>query len=89
MSNATHNYPVPPGPFHSFIALPYPLPPGDQARLQTLSAAVTAATANNKTEGQDVARARRLLADYIGRLREKTIGEELIRREFLPGPQSQ
>lgn len=88
MSNATHNYPVPTGPFHSFIALPYPLPPGAQARLQTLSAAVTEATANNKTDGPDAASARRLLDDYIGRLRE-TIGEELIRREFLPGQPSQ
>lgn len=73
---------VPTGPFHSFQALSYPLPAGAQERLKTLSAAVTAASANHQSEGQDAASARRLLADYIGRLRE-TIGEELLRREFV------
>ncbi len=85
MTNATHKYPVPTGPFHSFQALPCPLPAGAQERLKTLSAALKEATANNKTDGPDAASARRLLADYIGRLRE-TIGEELIRREFVAGP---
>lgn len=79
---------APTGQVHSFHALPYPLPPGAQARLQTLSAAVTAASANQKSEGPDAASARRMLADYIGRLRE-TIGEEVIRREFLPSQPSQ
>jgi len=73
----------PTGPFHSFIALPCPLPAGAQERLKTLSAALKEASANQQSEGQDAASARRLLADYIGRLRE-TIGEELLRREFLP-----
>lgn len=88
MSPLTQPPGAPTGPVHSFHALPYPLPPGAQARLQTLSAAVTAAAANHKSEIQDAASARRLLADYIGRLRE-TIGEELIRREFLPSQPSQ
>lgn len=79
---------APTGPVHSFMALPFPLPEGAQERLKTLSAAITAASANHQSEGQDAASARRLLADYIGRLRE-TIGEELIRREFLPGQPSQ
>lgn len=74
---------TPTGPLHSFQALSYPLPAGAQERLKTLSAAITAASANHQSEGQDAASARRLLADYIGRLRE-TIGEELLRREFLP-----
>lgn len=83
MSNATKQHAVPAGPLHSFMALPYPLPAGAQERLKTLSAAVTAASANQKSEGTEAAGARRVLADYIGRLRE-TIGEELLRREFLP-----
>lgn len=83
MSNATHKHAAPTGPFHSFIALPCPLPAGAQERLKTLSAALKEASANQKAEGPDAASARRLLADYIGRLRE-TIGEELLRREFLP-----
>lgn len=83
MTNATHKHQVPTGPLHSFQALPYPLPAGAQERLKTLSAALKEASANQQSEGQDAASARRLLADYIGRLRE-TIGEELLRREFMP-----
>ncbi len=83
MTNATQKLQVPTGPFHSFQALPWPLPAGAQERLKTLSAAVKEASAKQQSEGPDAASARRLLADYIGRLRE-TIGEELLRREFLP-----
>jgi hypothetical protein len=74
---------VPTGPFHSFQALPCPLPAGAQERLKTLSAALKETKAKQQSESHDAASARRLLADYIGRLRE-TIGEELLRREFLP-----
>lgn len=45
----------PTGPFHSFQALPCPLPAGAQERLKTLSAALKEASANQQSEGQDAA----------------------------------
>ncbi len=75
--------PAPAGPVISFQALPYPLPDKVQALLRTLSAAVTAAKDKTGSESQEAKQAQRVLDDCIVRLRE-TIGEELIRREFLP-----